>query len=310
MTPRTRPRSLVLILALVAFSVLLLLVNFIGQGRVAQGPLSVITAPVQQVFTDIGRTISSFFRSTGDLNDLRTRAEQMQREMIELRAENLRLREFQASIEQYRNLLKFAEDNPAYSVVGADVIGIGDTINCKDKLPESANAGKCANVIAGDSSPFIRYVTINVGERDGVKVGMPVVGGGLALVGRVGEVSYASSQVQLLTDPTSFINVRLVESRATGTVNGTTEGTLVLQNVPQTEVVNVGDIIITSGLGGTLPAALPIGTVEQIISQDVETSQRAVIRPGVDFERLETVLVITAQRAAQITPTLTPTATP
>jgi rod shape-determining protein MreC len=304
-TNRTRPRSLILIIALVIISLFSLLVNVLVQGPVAQGPLSVVVAPVQQALTEVGRVISGFFRSTGDLNDLRTRAESLQRQVGELEAENLRLREFQASIEQYRNLLKFANDNPSYSVVGADVIGIGDTINCKDKLPTSPNAGKCANVIAKDSSPFIRYVTINVGQRDGVQIGMPVVGGGLALVGRVGEVSDATAQVQLLTDPNSFVNVRMVDTRATGTVAGTSEGALVLQNVPQTEEVKEGDLIVTSGLGGTLPQALPVGTVERVVSQDVETSQRAIIRPGVDFDRLEAVLVITHARQLP-TPTPSP----
>lgn len=294
----SRPRSLVLIIVLVAASVLLLLINFVSQAPVAQGPLSVVFAPAQQALTEVGRVISGFFRSTGDLNDLRVRAESLQRQVSDLESENLRLREFQASIEQYRNLLRFADDNPTYNVVGADVIGIGDTINCKDKLPTSPNAGKCANVIAREVSPFIRYITINVGQRDGVEIGMPVVGGGLALVGRVGEVSDATSQVQLLTDPNSFINVRLVDTRATGTVAGTAEGTLVLQNVPQTEEVKPGDLIVTSGLGGSLPQALPVGTIERVISQDVETSQRAIIRPGVDFDRLEAVLVITGARPA------------
>lgn len=129
---------------------------------------------------------------------------------------------------------------------------------------------------------------------------MPVVAGGLALVGRVGKVSHATAQVQLLTDPASFVNVRMVESRASGTVAGTSEGILLLQNVLQTEPLKPGDLIVTSGLGGMLPQGLPIGAVERVISQDVETTQQAIVRPGVDFDKLEVVLVITRPRAAQL----------
>ncbi|MFC1466754.1 MAG: rod shape-determining protein MreC [Candidatus Brachytrichaceae bacterium NZ_4S206] len=266
--------------------------------------------PIQRVMSDAGRIINDFFRSTGDLVDLRARAEALQREVTALQAENVRLREFQAEVKQYRDLLKFANDNPAYELVGADVIGVGDAVRCKDKAPTAPDAGKCANVIAGDVSPFVRYITIDVGERDGIQVGMPVVAGGLALVGRVGEVSYATSQVQLLTDPASFINVRLVESRASGTVAGTSEGILLLQNVPQTEELKPGDLIVTSGLGGTLPQALPIGIVERVISQDVETSRQAIVRPGVDFDKLEAVLVITRPLASQAMPPTPAASTP
>jgi rod shape-determining protein MreC len=295
MVTRPRPRiRAAIVIVLIAASAVALLVNFISQTPVGQGPLSFVVSPVQQVLNDIGRTFSNFFRSTGNLQTLQQRAESLRRRVTDLEAENLRLREFQAEAQQLRDLLKFANDNPTYSVVGADVIGIGDSAACDDRPPASPNAGKCANVIASDPSPFVRYVTINAGARDGIRIGMPVVAGGLALVGRVGEVSEATSQVQLLNDPGSFVNVRLVESRATGTVNGTSEGALILQNVPQTEPLKPGDLIVTSGLGGGLPQSLAVGTVLDIISSDVETSQKATVRPGVDFDRLEAVLVITS----------------
>ena len=304
---RSRSRSPILILALAAIAILALLLNLFSQTPISQGPASVLIAPVQQMMSEAGRIINNLFRSTGELVDLRARAEALQRQVTALQAENVRLREFQAEVKQYRDLLKFANDNPTYELVGADVIGVGDTIRCKDTDPTAPNAGKCANVIAGDTSPFVRYITINVGERDGIEIGMPVVGGGLALVGRVSKVNYSTSQVQLLTDPASFINVRLVESRASGTVAGTSEGVLLLQNVLQTEELKPGDLIVTSGLGGTLPQALPVGVVERVISQDLETSQQAIVRPGVDFDRLEAVLVITRPRASQALP---PTPTP
>jgi rod shape-determining protein MreC len=295
-----------LIIVLIALSALVVLFNFLSQSPIGQGPLSVVVAPIQSVFNEAGRAINGLFRTTGELTDVRARAELLQQQVTELSAENIRLREFQAELKQYRDLYKFANDNPTFNVIGADVIGIADTVLCKNRQPASPNAGKCANVIAGDSSPFIRYVTINAGSRDGVAVGMPVVAGGIALIGRVGEVGFASSQVQLLNDPTSFVNVRVVESRANGTVAGTSEGLLQLQNVPQTDPLKVGDLIVTSGLGGTLPAALPIGVVERITSRDLETQQTAIVRPGVNFDELETVLVITAPRAASELPTPTP----
>jgi rod shape-determining protein MreC len=303
---RRRSRSPILILALAVIAILALLLNLFSQAPIAQGPASVLIGPIQQAMSEAGRTINSLFRSSGELVDLRARAEALQRQVTALQAENVRLREFQAEVKQYRDLLKFANDNPTYELVGADVIGIGDTIRCKDIDPAAPNAGKCANVIAGDTSPFVRYIVINAGAREGIEIGMPVVGGGLALVGRVSKVNYSTAHVQLLTDPASFINVRVVESRALGTVAGTSEGTLLLQNVLQTEELKSGDLIVTSGLGGTLPQALPVGIVERVVSQNVETSQQAIVRPGVDFDKLEAVLVITRPRASQMLPPTPP----
>jgi rod shape-determining protein MreC len=122
---------------------------------------------------------------------------------------------------------------------------------------------------------------------------MPVIGGGGVLIGRVGnKISDSAAQIQLLNDPSSFINVQLVGSRATGTIAGQSDGTLRLQNVLQTENVQEGDLIVTSGLGGGLPPSLAVGQIDKIISSESQTFKEATVRPGADFRRLEAVLVI------------------
>lgn len=286
---------------LIAIAGIVLVLSLSSQiPRAAEGPFSIVLAPLQQLFSGAGRAISDLFRSAGELQDLRQRVQTLQRQVDELSIENLRLREFQAEVRQYRDLLNFASQNPIYDVVGADVIGLSASCG-----PDDANrlrAGVCANVIASDPSPFSRYLTINVGRQHGIRVGMPVVGGGLALIGRVGQVNEVSSQVQLLIDPNSYVNVQVVSSRATGTVAGQSDGSLRLQNVPQTDNLETDDIIVTSGLGGALPGQLPVGRVERIISTDAQLFKEAVVRPAVDFNRIEIVLVITT--APNMTTTL------
>ncbi|MCS6774618.1 MAG: rod shape-determining protein MreC [Thermoflexales bacterium] len=306
MTPRSQQPSASLAIVLVVIGLVALLINLLAAAPINQGPLSVVLAPIQQALTSAGRFIGDFFRSLGEVAALRERADALQRQVNDLNAEVTRLREFQAEAQQYRELLRFAQDNPSYTLIGADVIGFNDATLCKNFSPRGTSAGVCANVIASESSPFLRYLTLNVGERDGVRVGMPVVSGGGALVGRVGKVSYATAQVQLITDPASFINVRLVKSRATGTVSGSEEGILRLENVLQTEPLEVGDQIVTSGLGGLLPASLPVGVVEAIVSSDVEAQRTAIVRPAAALNRLERVLVVDWASPLQITPQPTP----
>ena len=60
----------------------------------------------------------------------------------------------------------------------------------------------------------------------------------------------------------------------------------------QTEVVQAGDLIVTSGLGGGLPPGLAVGQVDQLVSKDLETLKEATVRPGADLRRLEVVLVL------------------
>jgi rod shape-determining protein MreC len=290
---RSRSRSL-LVPVLVVIAAIMLIINLSAQTtQVAEGPFSFVLAPLQQAFSGLGRAVGDLFHSAGELQDLRQRVAELQTQVDNLNTENVRLREFQSEVKQYRDLLKFANDNPAFSVVGADIIGIGNP-NCDPTQPSSLSNAVCANVIAGEPSPYMRYITINVGRRQGMAVGMPVVAGSFALVGRIGEVNETSSQVELLIDPNSFVNVQLIKSRATGVVAGQSDGSLHLINVPQTDDASPGDLIVTSGLGGKLPRLLTIGQVDQVISTDAQLFKEAIVRPAVDFNRLEVVLVITS----------------
>lgn len=294
---RSPSRSLI-VPVLIVVAAILLAINLSSQStHIAEGPFSIILSPLQQVFSSIGRGINSFFTSSGSVSDLQQKVLTLQAQVNALSNENVRLREFQAEIKQYRDLMQFAKDNPAYSVRGADVIGIGNP-NCNPAQPVTGNSGVCAEVVGGDPSPYGRYITVNAGRRNGIAVDMPVVAGGFALVGRVGQVSETTSQVQLLIDANSFVNVLLVDSRSTGVVAGQTDGSLHLINVPQTDDVKTGDLIITSGLGGKLPRLLTVGQVDKIISSDAQLFKEATVRPAVDFNRLDVVLVITSTQAA------------
>ena len=66
-----------------------------------------------------------------------------------------------------------------------------------------------------------------------------------------------------------------------------------MKYIPQGDVVNVNDIILTSGLGGNFPKKLIIGQITAVHQRDIEMFQQADIRPTVDFNNLEIVLVIT-----------------
>lgn len=288
-----RNRSFVLPLLLLVVAAVIVALSLGFQTQVAQGPLSYVLAPAQRFLAGIGQAIGQLFDGGSDGATLRERNQILERQLQALSNENTRLKEFQTTVNQYRILLKFVNDNPTLKFVGADVIGLGNPACTND--PNTRPSGlACSAVIAADLNPYQRYITINAGSQHGIKRGMPVVGGGFGLVGRVGLVNDTTSQVQLIDDPNSFVNVILSNSRATGVVTGGRSGGLRLQNVSQTEAVAPGDLVLTSGLGRALPPALPVGQVEKVTSTNSQLFKEATLRPAVDLNHLEAVLVITS----------------
>lgn len=154
------------------------------------------------------------------------------------------------------------------------------------------NRYQAAAVIARDPSPFLQYVIINRGSDDGLRRGMPVVTQ-QGLVGRIAAVTSGAARVQLITDPASIVNVRLEPSAASAVLSGSISGDIALDMIPQGASVQAGNLILTSGLGGSYPANILIGQVTGVRSRDQDLFQRASVQPIVDFSQLSIVLVIT-----------------
>jgi rod shape-determining protein MreC len=160
---------------------------------------------------------------------------------------------------------------------------------------------KAASVIGRDPSPFLRYVIINVGSNEGVLPGMPVVTD-KGLVGRVEAVIAEAARVQLVTDAASAVDVRLQASNTEAMLEGSVTGELSLNMISQDAVIQVGDVVLTSGLGGTYPPNLLVGQVVSIRKLQSELFQQAAIQPNVDFTRLQFILVITNFNPVDISP--------
>jgi rod shape-determining protein MreC len=210
-----------------------------------------------------------------DVRELEAEVEALRRERDALLSDNIRLQQYEATTVQLRELLNFREGNPTWAFLGADVVGQGE-------------------VIGQEPNPYLRYLTINVGSEEGIDVGMPVIAGGAVLIGRIAEVGPRTAKVQLLSDTASSVAVRLQESRTTGLVIGQPDASLRMVYIPQTEEVQLEEIVFTSGLGGSMPRGLVVGQVAELIQQDFAFDQEAVIRPALDYHQVEMVLIITS----------------
>ncbi len=237
--------------------------------------------PLQRLFSGVTGAGSGIFRTVGRVQDLRAEVEELRRRVDTLTVENVRLREYEAEVQQLRDLLNFVSEYPISAYLGAEVVG-----------RDICEVQPCGDVIGTDPNPYLRYVIINVGAQQGVEKGMPVVSGRAGFVGRVAEVNPRTAKVQLVTDPEATVTALLQTARATGTVVGQPDGSLHMEYIPQDEEIGVGDVVLTSGLGGLIPKGLVIGQVTEVRQKDYELFQVAVVRPAVDFSRLELALVI------------------
>jgi rod shape-determining protein MreC len=153
-----------------------------------------------------------------------------------------------------------------------------------------------ADVISRDTSSYLRWIIINRGTRDGIQTGNPVITD-LGLVGRVEQVTANEAWIRLVNDSASAVDARLQNAGVSGTVLGELQGGLRMENISQSSEIEVGDLVLTSGLGGTFPPNIVIGQVTSVTRQQAQLFQQAEVRPTVDFNNLDIVSVITSFEA-------------
>jgi rod shape-determining protein MreC len=220
--------------------------------------------------------LQEFFTAPRDVASLRQRNAELEAEVSDLQAQVIQLQQQVGQTAILAALVDFSRANPQ-------------------------NTYKASAVIGRDPSPFLHYVIINRGSNDGILRGMPVVTD-QGLVGRVDAVIADAARVQLITDPASSVNVRLQNAETEASLVGSVTGDTLLELVPQDVVIETGDLVLTSGLGGGYPPDLIVGQVASVRSRDFDLFQQATVQPVVDFNRLQIVLVIVNFKPVDISP--------
>ena len=190
----------------------------------------------------------------------------LKKRMAELQEENHQLKEAALANERLRKLLQFRE-KVSTSMVGAEVIG-------------------------RDPSSWFKSVAINKGEGDGVKKGMAVISPE-GVIGQILKTSPHYSIVLLITDYNSAIDGIIQRTRGKAIVEGRGENRCQLKYLLRTEEVVMGDVVVTSGLGGNFPKGLMVGEIRKVEKEGHGIFQYAELVPSVDLTKLEEVFVIT-----------------
>ncbi|MCB0205615.1 MAG: rod shape-determining protein MreC [Anaerolineae bacterium] len=256
------------VVAAVAIAVVLVSARFADGPR---GLMTRFTLPAQSALRQVGNELRKATGSVGDLATLRERNQELEQLVAQLTVDNLRLNEVESENSRLRGLLQFARANSTFNYRGTQVVG---------------------RIVGSEPNSAIQSIVIDLGSAHGMESGMPVVTE-RGLVGRVTDVYTNASRVLLITDSNSSVNTMLQNARVRGILRGRAGQDPIMDYLPQERKITEGDIVVTSGEGGNFPAGIPVGQVTEVLQNDVEMFQRGVVRTTVDFDTLETVLVIT-----------------
>ncbi len=261
---RHRKYARLLLVLVAAFALLALQRARPGDGLLLADAVALLTEPVQAAVTRLHRSALGAWHGYLEWKALRADAQRLRAEARALRLRQLRYEELEQENARLRALLAL-----------------------RDRLPVRTIG---AEVVAREWNGFTGGLTLNRGRADGLERLAPVIVT-QGVVGRVVELRARSAVVQLLTDPASSIAGVVGRTRAQGIVEGVPGGRLRLKLPAREEGVEVGDLVLTSGLGGIFPKGLPLGRVVRV-HRPAGLFRVVDLEPAVDLARVEEVLVL------------------
>ncbi|MEZ4492389.1 MAG: rod shape-determining protein MreC [Dehalococcoidia bacterium] len=260
------------IAAMLSLAVFLMLAGQFGVLQPFEGLFLRVSTPVERGLEATFRPVANVLSDAGGFDDLRAENNRLRLENETLKNEIVQLEQENAQIE---DLLR----------------ALGVSSSADDTYVVS-------RVIARDSSPFTDRVRIDQGTNAGIRTGMVVFSSGLSLVGTVIETRDTYAWVRLITDASSKVNGQIVESQINGSVQGHADRSLTFELTQGN--VNVGDTIVTSGIGGNYPPGRTIGTVAAVSGTPQDISRTVRIEPLVRMGTLEIVQVLTSFQAQRL----------
>ncbi len=228
-------------------------------------PFKVCLLGFAKPFLHIAQSLNSNIEYFTKLLRLAEENKFLREEVGRLENEVVRLRELAIENERLRELLAFAQETPMQLIP--------------------------ARLIGKDASNWSRSIIIDKGQRDRIKVNMPVIGS-CGLVGIVNEVGSELSRVRLLLDPSSSVSAILQRNREIGLLKGCLKDNCRMEYIDISSMVRKGDIALTSGFSQLYPRGLLIGKVREVRIEPRGLYKIAIVEPSVDFSRLEEVFCI------------------
>ena len=226
-----------------------------------------LIAPAERFTAATGHGLRRAWSNYIGLRQVRRQNTDLQRQVAQLRLERASLAEDALEAQRLRTLLGFRQSYAPTTVV--------------------------AQVIGTSGSDSSRLLTLDKGSRDGLRPDMPVITPD-GIVGKLRDVFPFTSQLLLLSDPTSGAGVILASTRIHAIIRGTPQGRVQILNLTPDSRIKPGETLLTSGGDRVFPRGLPVGTIESIAPDpDHQPFTAITIHPAANLTQLEEVLIVT-----------------
>ena len=260
-----RPRLIKTALTVAVFGLLVFLnpYNFFNPFREI---LFKAVYPIEKTFCFLSWKVSQTSDVISSIGELKQENGRLHEENLKLLSENAMLHDMESENEMLRKELKM--------------------------LPRGKFELEPARIISYDSRGQGNWIKIDKGRKHGVRIGMPIIISDSVMVGKVEKVFSESSQVILITSSQSSINSVVGATGAKGIIKGRYGLKMIMDMVLQTDLINIGDEVITSGVSSNIPRGLLLGTINEISLSPDHLFRQAVVSPASDFSRLNIVFII------------------
>jgi len=262
---RYRTPLLLVLTLLLVFTVLSLSLKSSPALRKVQGLVVSMTAPGLEGLEYVGRSAKQLWLGYFYLIGVRRQNAELQRQLEEYKQREVHFQEAEQALIRLETLLDLKRQ------VALPVIG--------------------ARVIAYDPTLWSRAAIINQGKAQGVKEGLPVLAP-QGIAGRIVGVYPEYSKVMLIVDRKSSADAMVQRTRIRGMLKGKGGNRCSLEFVPKSADVQVGDLVLASGLVGLYPKGLVFGKVTAANKKNPGVFQEIEVSPNVDLSTLEEVLVV------------------
>ncbi|MFR8103593.1 MAG: rod shape-determining protein MreC [Clostridia bacterium] len=267
---RNKKSGIIGIIITIIILILLVILSNINLDKLSyvENAFSNIVMPIQNGLTYLKNKIAGNNTFFSDINNLKS--------------ENEELKNKNSSLEQSLRELEMLKSENAT---------LKEYLNLTEKYGEYKTVP--AYVINKDITNYNSVVVINVGSKDGITTGMTVISD-KGLVGHIISVTDTTSKVQTIVDTASAVSCTISTTQDGIIARGTLDekSKLKATYIPTEANLVQGDSVETSGLGGIYPKGIHVGTIGKIVNTKNITDRYALIDTAVDFEKLNTVLVI------------------
>ena len=262
------------VLALMGLSILLMVLDH-RQNHLdtVRRVIGAAVYPIQVIVDSPFRLWAWLAESTADRNELQLEVGRLQAERLLTRARLQQLTALRAENDRLRDLLEARTQ-------------------IRDEI-------RVAEIMAVDANPYRHNIVIDIGSSDGVYDGQAIIDAD-GVIGQVLKTGLATSQAILISDPSHALPVEVNRNGLRTIANGTGEfDRLDLPFLPNNADIRVGDLLVTSGLGGAFPAGYPVAVVSSVnrIPQAPFADVTAVPSSALDQVR-EIMLIWSANDAA------------